>query len=125
VLRRILLIVIVLPISVALIMLAVANRHSVGLVVDPLSGDGALTLEVPLFLVIFGALILGVLIGGVTVWLSQGRYRRGARRANREARRANAQADALRATMAAPTAASLPTLSHRPATALPDQRSAA
>ena len=124
-LRRILLIVIVLPISVALIMLAVANRHSVGIIVDPFNGEGALTLQAPLFLIVFGALILGVLIGGITVWLSQGRYRRGARRANREARRANAQADALRATMAGPAPASLPTLSHRPATALPDQRSAA
>ena len=123
-LRRILLIVIVLPISVALVMLAVANRHSVGLVIDPLGGDGALTVQAPLFLVVFGALILGVLIGGITVWLSQGRYRRGARRANREARRANAQADALRAAVAGP-GPNQPTLSHRPATALPDQRSAA
>ncbi len=124
-LRRILLIVIVLPISVALIMLAVANRHSVGIIIDPLNGDGALTLQAPLFLVVFGALILGVLIGGVTVWLSQGRYRRGARRANREARRANAQADALRATVAGPALPNQPALPHRPATALSDRRSAA
>lgn len=122
-LRRILVIVIVLPISVALIMLAVANRHSVGLVVDPIGGDGALTLQAPLFLVVFGALIAGVLIGGIVVWLSQGRYRRAARRANREARRANAQVDALRATV--PTSVTPPALSHRPATALPDRRDAA
>lgn len=124
-LRRILLIVIVLPISVALIMLAVANRHAVGLVIDPFGGDGALTLQAPLFIVVFGALILGVLIGGMTVWFSQGRYRRGARRANREARRANAQAEALRAVVAAPPATTSPALSHRPAAALADQRSAA
>lgn len=124
-LRRILVIVIVLPISVALIMLAVANRHSIGLVVDPIGGDGALTLQAPLFLVVFGALIVGVLIGGIVVWLSQGRYRRAARRASREARRANAQADVLRATIAGPTPVTQTALSHRPATALPDRRDAA
>lgn len=36
-LRRLLLILIVLPISVGLVMLAVANRHSVQLVADPFS----------------------------------------------------------------------------------------
>ena len=124
-LRRIILIVIVLPISVALIMLAVANRHSVGLVIDPFGGEGALALQLPLFLVVFGALILGVLIGGITVWLSQGRYRRGARRARREARRATAQADELRATIVGPQPATPSGLAYRPATALSDQRSAA
>ncbi|HEY9214791.1 MAG TPA: LapA family protein [Ancylobacter sp.] len=104
-------------------MLAVANRHSIGLVVDPIGGDGALTLQAPLFLVVFGALIVGVLIGGIVVWLSQGRYRRAARRAGREARRANAQVDALRATV--PASVTQTALSHRPATALPDHRDAA
>ncbi len=77
-------------------MLAVANRHSVQLVADPFGADPAFTLDVPLFLVVFGALIAGVVLGGVAVWLSQARWRRAARRSAREARTANAQVEALR-----------------------------
>ena len=96
-LRRLLLILIVLPISVGLVMLAVANRHPVMLVVDPLAGAAGRTVDAPLFLVVFAALIVGVVLGGAAVWLSQGRYRKAARRSAREARSAHAEAEELRA----------------------------
>ncbi|MCB4767438.1 LapA family protein [Ancylobacter sp. Lp-2] len=96
-LRRILTIVLILPVSIGLIMLAVANRHPVTLVLDPFAG--ALSAELPLFVVVLASLVIGVVLGGVAVWLRQGRYRRAARSAGREARRANAQVDSLRAAM--------------------------
>lgn len=124
-LRRLLLILIVLPISVGLVMLAVANRHSVQLVADPFGADPAFTLDAPLFLVVFGALIAGVVLGGVAVWLSQGRWRRAARRSAREARNANAQVEALRAA-AVPPAPARPGLPFGPEPrALADRRDAA
>ncbi|MBS9477401.1 LapA family protein [Ancylobacter sp. VKM B-3255] len=123
-------VVIVLPLSVGLVMLAVANRQKVGLVVDPFGGNW--TVDLPLFLVVFGALILGVVIGGLSVWFNQGRYRRAARRNGREARRATQQAEELRASLAtrnaAPTAPRGPglALASGPATpALTDRRTAA
>lgn len=113
-LRRLLLILIVLPVSVGLVMLAVANRHPVQLVLDPFAGAAGWALDVPLFLVVSGAMILGVVLGGVAMWFGQGRYRRLARHSAREARHAHAEAEALRAAAAAPAA--------RPA--LSDQRAA-
>lgn len=100
-LRRIVSILIVLPVSLGLIALAVANRHEVAFVLDPFARDGSLAVHVPLFTLIFAALILGVLLGGTAVWMKQGRYRRAAREAGREARRASAQANELRAIVAA------------------------
>lgn len=120
-LRRLLLILIVLPVSVGLVLLAVANRHAVPLVLDPFAGAGGLSFELPLFLVVSGAAIVGVLLGGVAVWLGQGRWRHAARSAAREARQARAEAEDLRAILAARTAPASP-----PAhPALTDRRDAA
>ena len=125
VLRRLLLILIVLPVSAGLVLLAVANRHAVPLVVDPFAGTDAFSLDVPLFLVVFGAAIVGVLLGGVAVWLGQGRWRRTARSASREARQAKAEAEGLRAALAARTAPSGGQESGPARPALADRRDAA
>lgn len=128
-LRRIVSILIVLPVSLGLIALAVANRHDVPLVLDPFARDAALSIHMPLFVLIFGALILGVLLGGTAVWVKQGRFRRAAREAGREARRANAQANELRAIVAtsAPARPGLPatTTANANMPSLTDRRSAA
>lgn len=99
-LRRLLLILIVLPVSVGLVVLAVANRHAVTLVVDPIAGAEGWSLDLPLFVLLFGAMIVGVVLGGAAVWFGQGRYRRAARRSAREARAAHAEVEALRAGVA-------------------------
>lgn len=122
-LRRLLLILIVLPVSVGLVVLAVANRHAVTLVVDPIAGAGGWSLELPLFVVLFGAVIAGVVLGGAAVWFSQGRYRRAARHAAREARAAHAEVEALRASVAAASAPALAPAAPRPV--LSDRRDAA
>nr|WP_281503015.1 lipopolysaccharide assembly protein LapA domain-containing protein [Ancylobacter crimeensis] len=99
--RRIGLILIVLPLSLVAILLAVANRQAVAVNLDPFAGSYGI--EVPLFLLVFGSLILGVVLGGVAVWAGQLRYRRAARRARRDARDAEREAGELRERMAAMT----------------------
>ncbi len=60
---------------------AFANFDYVSLDLWPL----AFSLSVPLSVLILGSLFLGVLIGGLAVWLSAGRTRRRARQARRRA----------------------------------------
>ncbi|MEP9380251.1 lipopolysaccharide assembly protein LapA domain-containing protein [Aquabacter sp. CN5-332] len=82
--RRVLSLIIGIPVCVLVVALAVANRRLVTLSFNPFSPDtGALSVSVPLFAVIFAALILGVVLGGAVAWFGQGRFRREARRARR------------------------------------------
>ncbi|TCT00551.1 lipopolysaccharide assembly protein LapA domain-containing protein [Aquabacter spiritensis] len=79
---RILSLIIGIPLAILVVALAVANRRPVTLSFDPFNPDTtALAVSLPLFGVIFAALILGVVLGGAAAWLRQGRYRREARRA--------------------------------------------
>ena len=80
------------PIAILVVLLAVANRGPVTLSLDPFSREAPeIAFTVPLFAVIFGAVMLGVLIGGLAAWLAQGKHRRAERRYKREARRLRAQ----------------------------------
>lgn len=84
--KRALSVLIGLPLCIIVVALAVANRRPVPVSLDPFSPDtSALTFQVPLFVLIFGALILGVVLGGMASWLGQGRFRREARRARKVA----------------------------------------
>ena len=66
-----------LPIVVVLAAIGVANRHRVRLSLDPFRPDDpALSLELPLYAWLLGALTLGVVAGGVAMWLTQARWRR-------------------------------------------------
>jgi uncharacterized integral membrane protein len=85
--NRILLVVVLVPLAVVLIALAVANRESVAFTLDPFHpGNPALTLELPLFVFLFLALAIGLLVGGAATWIRQGRYRRLARQREKEVR---------------------------------------
>ncbi len=78
---RIIAILILVPLAIVLVALATANRTPTAFTLDPFNpGNPALTLVLPLFIWLFAALILGILIGSVATWLRQGRYRREARR---------------------------------------------
>lgn len=77
---------VLLPAGALLVAFAVANRHSVDIVLDPFSpGAPALAVQAPLFLLLFGALILGLVIGGMVTWVGQRRWRRAAKRRSAEA----------------------------------------
>lgn len=82
-----------LPLSILAVALAVANRKPVTLSLDPFNPDApALAVSLPLFAVVFGALIVGVIAGGTVVWLRQGRARKEARAARKALKEAAASA---------------------------------
>lgn len=114
--------VILFAVAVVLVPLAVANRHTVSLSLNPFNPqDPRLTIpDVPLFWVIFASLCVGIIVGGLGAWAKQGRWRKEARLKRREADKWHKEADQLRemsgATQSAANLKGLPG---------PDKRSAA
>jgi uncharacterized integral membrane protein len=83
---------VLIPLAVILVVFAVANRHMVTVSFDPFnSHDPALSLDLPLFVVIIVVAILGVVAGGSATWFRQRRWRRAARQHEAEAREMRAQ----------------------------------
>jgi uncharacterized integral membrane protein len=96
-LRRIISVLVLIPLAAVIVALAVANRHGVTLSFDPTAGTRpALALTLPLFVVLFATLLAGVVIGGVAAWLRQRRWRRSSRRYHGEVHRLRAENDTLR-----------------------------
>jgi uncharacterized integral membrane protein len=111
--RRFLTLLILVPLAAVIVLFSVANRESVRVSLDPFHAEApAVSFSAPLFVLLFGALVLGLLIGGVAAWVRQGRWRRAARKAEHEAERL--KAEAAKAARPAP-----------PVTALPPARDAA
>jgi uncharacterized integral membrane protein len=93
--RRLLNWLILLPLAVVLILFAVANRVFVTVSFDPFAGgEPALALSVPLFIVVFAGLIVGVVVGALASFARHWRLWRAARRAEGEAARLRAELDA-------------------------------
>ncbi|HLH93901.1 MAG TPA: lipopolysaccharide assembly protein LapA domain-containing protein [Xanthobacteraceae bacterium] len=106
--RRFLTLLLLATIGVALIAFEVANRKAVSVSLDPFDqAEPAVVFSPPLYLLIFGALISGVLIGGCAAWLQQRKWRIRARRAEAEARALRAQVGT------APSASALPPYGER------------
>jgi uncharacterized integral membrane protein len=111
---------ITIPIALLIIAFAIANRRNVPLSFDPFSAEApALAITLPLWSIAFGAFFAGVIVGGVTAWitrLSQHLRRNWARRAATRAERAATKAheqDPL---------ADLPAITPRPAPQLTSPR---
>jgi len=120
VLKRILWLCVAFPAAALLVTLAVANRHSVRLVLDPFRPETpVLSIVLPFYGYLFGALVIGVLLGGTATWLSQSRWRRTARTRSGEAKRWQAEADRLMRERDAEVA------TRSKALAAPDKRNAA
>jgi uncharacterized integral membrane protein len=95
--RKIVSALILVPLAIVLIALAVANRRTVTVSLDPLDpAHPALSYSLPLFALILALLIGGVIVGGIAAWLRQARWRRAARRAEREARDLRAELDRIK-----------------------------
>jgi uncharacterized integral membrane protein len=85
--RKIVTAVIVVPLAIVIVAFAVANRQSVTVSFDPLSTTNpAASITLPLFIIIFILVILGVVVGGIAAWLRQSAWRRTARRLDGEVR---------------------------------------
>jgi uncharacterized integral membrane protein len=95
--RKIVTALILVPLAVALVAFAVVNRQAVVVSLDPFDqAHPALSVTLPLFALILGLVIGGVLVGGVAAWLRQSKWRRAARLAEAEARELRAELDRLR-----------------------------
>ncbi len=84
-----------LPLAVLLVLFALANRHTVTVGLDPFGGESTLlpAFDMPLFVLIYAILIIGILLGGLAVWLTQGRHRRERRKLRRETERLGRELD--------------------------------
>ncbi|MEI2300737.1 DUF1049 domain-containing protein [Ensifer sp. MJa1] len=110
--KKLINIVVLIPVGVILIVLSVANRQSVTLALNPFRPeDSVLSVSAPFFVFLFLAVIVGVILGAAATWFSQGKYRRRARNEanealkwHREAEKHRSQAEKLatQATLAAP-----------------------
>jgi uncharacterized integral membrane protein len=122
-LRKIVMLVIVVPLGILIVLAAIANRQEVTVSLDPfISGYRAFSLTQPLFVILLATLIIGVVIGGMATWLRQGKWRRAARRAGHEAASLRRESEELRralevAERAARGPAAVPSIAYRPPSA--------
>ena len=95
--RNIVTALILLPITLAIVLFAVGNRRPVTVGFDPFAAAPPMfTFAMPLFLLLLLVLIAGVILGGVSAWMRQSRWRRRARRLSAELKTARAENDKLR-----------------------------
>lgn len=95
--RKIVTAVIVVPLAIVIIAFAVANRQVVTVSFDPFSAaHPAYAASLPLFVLIFVLVILGVIIGGAAAWLRQSAWRRTARRLDADVRALHQELEAMR-----------------------------
>ena len=77
---------ILLPVAIVLIVLSVANRHLVMFNFDPINPEQPfLAVTQPFFVFLFAAVLIGMVIGSMATWMSQGKYRKLARQQKRDA----------------------------------------
>ncbi len=85
--KRFLKLLFLLPLALAVLIIAETNRHPVPIYLDPLAkteSEGA-QITVPLFIVMLVAIMIGVVFGSVVTYFEQGRHRRAARLAKSDA----------------------------------------
>ena len=86
--RKIIFVLFLIPLAIALIALTVANRGNVPLSLDVFNpANPALTFHAPLFVWVFCALAIGIIVGGVGSWFAQGKHRKKERAYKKEADR--------------------------------------
>ncbi len=92
---------IIAPVAILLLIFAYANRHFVTVKFDPFdAGDiPDFSITAPLFVVIIGSIMIGVIAGGVTTWFTQGRHRRALRQIKGESEKLRADLQAAKAAL--------------------------
>ena len=96
--KRLIGVLVLLPLSIILVLFALANRHFIEVKFDPLMTDPPLvpTIEVPLFLLIYAILFVGIILGGTASWFAQGEQRQQKRQWRREAKRMETERDEVK-----------------------------
>lgn len=96
-LRKIVTVLVLIPLALAIAIFAVSNRAPVPIAFDPFGGEPPMfAYPVPLYLALLAALILGVIVGGIAAWSAQRKWRRRARRASAELKAAHTELSILR-----------------------------
>ena len=95
---KILKLLVLVPVAILILAFAIANRQTISVSFDPFSNPDVSTAFVtaPLFILLFLALIVGVILGGIATWFTQGVNRRRARAARDEADHWRDEAQRLR-----------------------------
>jgi hypothetical protein len=95
--RRFLILFVLLPLAIVGVALSVANRSGVVLSFDPFGGSAPRwSVEMPLFILLFVTLTVGVVVGGIATWIGQGKWRRAARAERANAHRLRQDTERLR-----------------------------
>ncbi len=95
--RRFIALFVLLPLAIVIVVLSVANRGDVTFSLDPFGGNPpALSATAPLFIFLFSALVLGIIVGGIATWMRQGRWRQLARTERAELMRTRQEVERLR-----------------------------
>lgn len=100
---------VLIPLGLIFFVFAVANRHQITVSFDPFNtNDPELGVTLPLFAVLIGVAILGVIAGSVATWFGQRHWRKAARRNQADALEARAQLTRLRSSVVTPPPADAP-----------------
>ncbi len=95
--RKVVTAIVLVPLAAIIIAFAVANRQTVTVSFDPFDAvQPAYAATLPLFVLIFILVILGVAMGGFATWLRQARWAWAARRAEKENHELRLELDKVR-----------------------------
>jgi uncharacterized integral membrane protein len=100
--RRIVGWVVLVPLCLALVVFALLNTQPVQVRFNPFGPRP--DSDVPCFVVIYGVLLLGVILGGIATWFAQSVHRRDERNWRREAERLRRDLEESRRTPSLPAA---------------------
>jgi len=81
---KILSFIILVPLAILLVVFCVANREAISVSLDPIGTLPQLAFQAPLFVLLIGSLIAGLLLGGLGTWMTQSHYRAKSARRRRE-----------------------------------------
>lgn len=107
--------IITLPVTLVVLVFALSNRGPIGLTLWPFD----VTIDLPIYLVVLGSLVVGLLLGGLIAWLAGRRVRRQARRLQQETRRQAAEIADLKKRHSAPVATGSALVAQSPRPPLP------